>query len=54
VLEKLGRFEAIGVDNLIAFVQFGGVDHHATMRSIELLGQKVIPELARREAAARA
>jgi alkanesulfonate monooxygenase SsuD/methylene tetrahydromethanopterin reductase-like flavin-dependent oxidoreductase (luciferase family) len=54
VLEKLGRFEAIGVDNVIAFVHFGGVDHHATMRSIELLGTKVIPELARREAAARA
>jgi alkanesulfonate monooxygenase SsuD/methylene tetrahydromethanopterin reductase-like flavin-dependent oxidoreductase (luciferase family) len=48
-LEKLARFEKVGVDNMIAFVTFGGMPHEATLRSIELLGTKVIPELARRE-----
>jgi alkanesulfonate monooxygenase SsuD/methylene tetrahydromethanopterin reductase-like flavin-dependent oxidoreductase (luciferase family) len=48
-LAKLSRYEEIGIDAVLAFVQFGGVPHEATMRSMELLGQKVIPELARHE-----
>jgi alkanesulfonate monooxygenase SsuD/methylene tetrahydromethanopterin reductase-like flavin-dependent oxidoreductase (luciferase family) len=49
-LEKLSRYEQIGIDNVLCYTHFGGVPQEATMRSIELLGTKVIPELAQHEA----
>jgi len=45
------RYEELGVDQLICYVQFGQLEHEAVLRTIELLGTKVIPELQRREAA---
>jgi alkanesulfonate monooxygenase SsuD/methylene tetrahydromethanopterin reductase-like flavin-dependent oxidoreductase (luciferase family) len=45
-LEKLARYEQIGIDNVLCYTHFGGIPQEATMRSIELLGTKVIPELA--------
>jgi alkanesulfonate monooxygenase SsuD/methylene tetrahydromethanopterin reductase-like flavin-dependent oxidoreductase (luciferase family) len=50
-LEKMLRYEELGVDQLICYVQFGQLEHEAVLRTIELLGTKVIPELQRREAA---
>jgi alkanesulfonate monooxygenase SsuD/methylene tetrahydromethanopterin reductase-like flavin-dependent oxidoreductase (luciferase family) len=50
-LEKMLRYADLGVDQLICYVQFGQLEHEAVLRTIELLGTKVIPELQRREAA---
>lgn len=47
-LEKILRYEAAGVDQLLCYMQFGMLPHEKVMRSIELLGSKVIPELERR------
>ena len=48
-LEKMTRYEELGVDQLICYVQFGHLEHEAVMRTIELLGTEVIPELYERE-----
>jgi alkanesulfonate monooxygenase SsuD/methylene tetrahydromethanopterin reductase-like flavin-dependent oxidoreductase (luciferase family) len=48
-LEKMLKYEALGVDQLICYVQFGYLSHESVMRTIELLGTKVIPELQKRE-----
>lgn len=48
VLEKLLRYEAAGVDQLLCYLNFGYLPHEAIMKSIELLGTRVIPELKRR------
>jgi len=53
VIEKMKRYVDIGVDQLICYVQFGTIPHEAVMRSIELLGTCVIPELERYAAARR-
>ena len=47
-LEKITRYEEAGVDHLLCYVQFGDIAHEHVMRSLELLGIKVIPELERR------
>ena len=47
-LEKMLRYEEAGVDQLLCYMQFGSLPHQSVMRSIELLGTKVIPELERR------
>ena len=39
------RYAELGVDELICYVQFGYLSHESIMRTIELLGTKVIPEL---------
>jgi len=48
-LEKMLRYEALGVDQLICYVQFGHLSHESVMKTIELLGKEVIPELEHRE-----
>lgn len=50
VLAKLMRYEEAGVDQLLCYLNFGYLPHQAVMRSIELLGTEVIPELKRRGA----
>ena len=47
-LEKIIRYDEAGVDQLLCYVQFGTVPHEKVMRSLELLGTKVIPELEKR------
>ena len=47
-LEKMIRYAELGVDQLICYSQFGYLPHDAVMRSIELCGTKLIPELERR------
>jgi alkanesulfonate monooxygenase SsuD/methylene tetrahydromethanopterin reductase-like flavin-dependent oxidoreductase (luciferase family) len=47
-LEKMIRYSELGVDQLICYSQFGSLPHEAIMRSIELCGTKLIPELEKR------
>jgi alkanesulfonate monooxygenase SsuD/methylene tetrahydromethanopterin reductase-like flavin-dependent oxidoreductase (luciferase family) len=47
-LEKILRYADAGVDHLLSYQQFGMLPHEKVMRSIELLGTQVIPELERR------
>jgi alkanesulfonate monooxygenase SsuD/methylene tetrahydromethanopterin reductase-like flavin-dependent oxidoreductase (luciferase family) len=47
-LEKLVRYEAIGCDSVICYVQFGQLQHNEVMESIEMLGKHVIPKLEQR------
>ncbi|RZJ96261.1 MAG: LLM class flavin-dependent oxidoreductase [Novosphingobium sp.] len=49
-LQKLLRYEEAGVDQLLCYLNFGYLPHDAIMKSIELLGTKVIPELKKRGA----
>jgi alkanesulfonate monooxygenase SsuD/methylene tetrahydromethanopterin reductase-like flavin-dependent oxidoreductase (luciferase family) len=44
-LTKLARYEEAGVDQLLCYLNFGYLPHEAVMKSIELLGTRVIPEL---------
>lgn len=44
--EKMKHYADLGVDQLICYVQFGYLPHEAVMRTIEILGKEVIPELA--------
>jgi hypothetical protein len=48
-LEKMLKYEALGVDQLICYVQFGHLSHESVMRTIEILGKEVIPELDKRD-----
>jgi alkanesulfonate monooxygenase SsuD/methylene tetrahydromethanopterin reductase-like flavin-dependent oxidoreductase (luciferase family) len=48
-IEKMVKYAELGVDQLICYVQFGYLSHESVMRTIELLGTKVIPELERRD-----
>jgi alkanesulfonate monooxygenase SsuD/methylene tetrahydromethanopterin reductase-like flavin-dependent oxidoreductase (luciferase family) len=48
-LEKMLRYEKLGVDQLICYVQFGHLSHESIMRTIELLGSEIIPKLAARD-----
>ena len=47
-LEKILKYEEVGVDQLLCYMQFGMLPHESVMRGIELLGTKVIPELEKR------
>ena len=49
-VEKMLRFADAGIDQLMCYVQFGKLPHESVMRSLELLGTEVIPELERRSA----
>jgi alkanesulfonate monooxygenase SsuD/methylene tetrahydromethanopterin reductase-like flavin-dependent oxidoreductase (luciferase family) len=42
---KMKHYADLGVDQLICYVQFGYHDHESVMKTIELLGKEVIPEL---------
>jgi alkanesulfonate monooxygenase SsuD/methylene tetrahydromethanopterin reductase-like flavin-dependent oxidoreductase (luciferase family) len=53
-VEKMMGYAEAGVDQLICYSAFGGMPHDAVMRSIELLGTEVMPELERRGIEARA
>ena len=47
-LEKIIRYDEVGVDQLLCYVQFGDLPHDKVMRSLELLAKNVIPELESR------
>jgi alkanesulfonate monooxygenase SsuD/methylene tetrahydromethanopterin reductase-like flavin-dependent oxidoreductase (luciferase family) len=48
-LEKMIKYAELGVDELICYVQFGYLSHESVMKTIEILGKEIIPELAKRE-----
>ncbi len=48
-LDKMVKYEQLGVDQLICYVQFGHLSHESIMTNLELLGREVIPELRKRE-----
>jgi len=39
----LKKFEAVGIDQVLCFMQFGGIAHQHIMDSIRLMGKYVIP-----------
>jgi alkanesulfonate monooxygenase SsuD/methylene tetrahydromethanopterin reductase-like flavin-dependent oxidoreductase (luciferase family) len=47
-LEKIIRYDEVGVDQLLCYVQFGDLPHEKVMRNLELLGTQVIPKLEAR------
>ena len=47
--EKMKHYADLGVDQLICYVQFGYHSHESIMRTIELLGKEIIPELEKYE-----
>jgi alkanesulfonate monooxygenase SsuD/methylene tetrahydromethanopterin reductase-like flavin-dependent oxidoreductase (luciferase family) len=51
-VEKLERYASIGCDSVIAYMQFGQLQHKQIMESIELLGKDVIPRLDKRTTSA--
>jgi alkanesulfonate monooxygenase SsuD/methylene tetrahydromethanopterin reductase-like flavin-dependent oxidoreductase (luciferase family) len=44
-LQKFLKYEEAGVDQVLCYLKFGYLPHEAVMKSIELLGDYVIPEL---------
>jgi alkanesulfonate monooxygenase SsuD/methylene tetrahydromethanopterin reductase-like flavin-dependent oxidoreductase (luciferase family) len=48
-LDKMIKYEQLGVDELLCYVQFGYLPHESVMKTIELLGTHIIPELEKRE-----
>ena len=49
-LQKCLRYDEIGVDQLLCYLNFGYLPNEAVLKSIELLGTYVIPGLAKRGA----
>ncbi|MFD9084105.1 LLM class flavin-dependent oxidoreductase [Streptomyces erythrochromogenes] len=47
IVRKAKRYADLGVDQLICYVQWGYLEHREILRTIEILGKEVIPELAR-------
>lgn len=47
ILKLFRVYDAMGVDQMLTWVQFGGLEHSKIMRSMELIGKYVIPELER-------
>ena len=47
--DKMVKYEQLGVDQLICYVQFGQLSHESIMTNLVLLGREVIPELRKRE-----
>jgi alkanesulfonate monooxygenase SsuD/methylene tetrahydromethanopterin reductase-like flavin-dependent oxidoreductase (luciferase family) len=48
--EKMRRYADLGVDELICYVQFGHLSGESILRTIDLLGREVLPELQRYQA----
>jgi alkanesulfonate monooxygenase SsuD/methylene tetrahydromethanopterin reductase-like flavin-dependent oxidoreductase (luciferase family) len=47
-LEKIIRYDEVGVDELLCYVQFGDLPHDKVMRNLELLAKEVMPKLEAR------
>ncbi|MDD9376716.1 LLM class flavin-dependent oxidoreductase [Streptomyces sp. ZAF1911] len=46
IVTKAKRYADLGVDQLICYVQWGYLEHREILRTLEILGKEVIPELA--------
>ena len=49
-LEKFLKYDELGVDQLLCYLNFGYLPHEAVLKCVELLGKFVIPELTKRGA----
>ena len=45
-VRKMKHYADLGIDELICYVQWGYLEHQDILRTIEVLGKEVIPELA--------
>ena len=45
VVEKMKRYADAGIDQVLCYVQFGTIPHEAVMKTLELLGKEVIPQI---------
>ena len=46
IAEGIGRLRESGVENLIFFVNFGGIEHRKVLDSLELFATEVMPQFA--------
>ena len=46
IAERVGRLRDSGAENLIFFVNFGGIEHQKVLDSLELFAAKVMPQFA--------
>ena len=44
VAHRIGRLRDSGVENLIFFVNFGGIEHQKVLASLELFAAEVMPQ----------
>jgi len=44
-MAKMKKFESVGVDHLLCFQQFGALPHELSLRSLELVGNELLPAL---------
>ena len=49
VFEKMKHYADLGVDELICYVQFGYLPHESIMKTIEIIGKEVLPEIEKYE-----
>ena len=42
-IRTLKKYEAAGIDQVLCFMQFGGIPHQNIMDSIRLFGKYVVP-----------
>ena len=47
--QKMEKYRNIGCDRLLCLTQFGRVPHEAVMRSIRLIGERLMEHFAERE-----
>ncbi len=45
IIRVAARYHEIGADQILLMVQYGGVAHERVMKTIEILGASVLPEL---------
>jgi len=45
ILKLFRTYREMGVDQMLTWVQFGGLEHSKIIRSMELIGKHVLPEL---------
>jgi alkanesulfonate monooxygenase SsuD/methylene tetrahydromethanopterin reductase-like flavin-dependent oxidoreductase (luciferase family) len=47
IIRKMKRYADLGADEVICYVQWGYLKHQDILRTIDILGKEVIPEMAR-------
>ncbi len=46
LVDIIKRYESMGVDQVMTWVQFGGLPHDKIMKSLRLIGEQVLPRVA--------
>jgi alkanesulfonate monooxygenase SsuD/methylene tetrahydromethanopterin reductase-like flavin-dependent oxidoreductase (luciferase family) len=47
IIRVVRRYHELGVDQILLLMQFGRIPHAAVMRSIEIVGRRILPEVRR-------